>query len=312
MNLKLKRIFKLLFSFALFGLSCIIAIQIIVVNSTKNRIISLEQVSNLKDIDCILVLGAGIDNNNKPSLMLKERLDTGIDVYNLNVTDKIIMSGDHTRNNHDEVNVMKKYVIDNNNISSSNVFMDHAGVSTYDSMYRAKNIFGVNKMIIVTQGYHLYRALYIAQQLGIDAYGVDATKKIYDGQKYRDLREVVARVKDFFKVLAKPKSSFLGSKISLADDGNITNDYYIIIKNNSFEYADFSKEKYDSITKIIESYSFISENCEVEDTYYLSINTENYGLEIFEHNIHITKNDKEIVLDKKDSKIVLDLLGKVK
>lgn len=222
--MKLKRILKVLFSFGIFGISCVLAIQIVMINSTKSRIISLEQVKELDDIDCILVLGAGIDNNNKPSLMLKERLDTSIDIYNLNITNKIIMSGDHIRDNHDEVNVMKKYAIDNNDIPSSNIFMDHAGISTYDSVYRAKNIFGVKKMIIVTQEYHLYRALYIAECLGIEAYGVNATKKIYARQEMRDFREVLARTKDFLKTIIKPKSTFLGDKISLENSGDITND----------------------------------------------------------------------------------------
>lgn len=310
--MKLKRILKLLFSLALFGISCIIAIQVVVINNTERRILSLEEVADLSDIDCILVLGAGIDKNNKPSLMLKERLDTSIDIYNTHVTDKIIMSGDHTRNNHDEVNVMKKYAMDNNDIVSSNIFMDHAGVSTYDSLYRAKNIFGVKKMIIVTQGYHLYRALYIAESLGIEAYGVDATKKVYAGQKMRDIREVAARCKDFLKSIIKPKSSFLGDKISLADDGNITNDYYIIIKNNSNEYVDFSKDKYDSLTKIIDAYNFTKTDCEKKDAYTLSINTEIYGIEILEEDIHIAKNDREIVLNQNDSKVVLELLGEIK
>lgn len=222
--MKLKRIVKLLFSLFIVGIFSILAIQVRVINSTRNQIMPIEEVANLEDVDCVLILGAGIDNDNKPSLMLKERLDTGIDIYNTNVSDKIVMSGDHTRNDHDEVNVMKNYVTSNSEIESSSIFMDHAGISTYDSIYRAKKIFGIKKMIIVTQEYHLYRALYIANNLGIEAYGVNATKKIYDGQKGRDLREVAARCKDFIKVLFKPESKFLGNIISLDESGNVTND----------------------------------------------------------------------------------------
>lgn len=304
----MKKIFKILFSFILFGISFILAIQIVVIGSTKNRILSLEEMSKLNDVDCILILGAGIDKNNKPSLMLKERLDTGIDVYDLNITDKIIMSGDHTRNNHDEVNVMKKYTIDNTDISSSNIFMDHAGVSTYDSIYRAKKIFGVDKMIIVTQGYHLYRALYIAKSLGIETYGIDATKKVYDGQEMRDIREVAARCKDFLKTIVKPKSMFLGEKISLEDNADVTNDYYLVIKNKYLEYTDFSKEKFDIISNIINSYHFDSEDCPEESSYIISINTDLYEIEVMDNLVHITKDNKEIVLDDKDSKLVLEIV----
>ena len=83
------------------------------------------------------------------------------------------MSGDHGRVSYDEVNTMKDYAI-NDGIPSDDIFMDHAGFSTYDSMYRAKEIFGVKKIVIVSQKYHLTRALYIAKKLGIEAYGVSA------------------------------------------------------------------------------------------------------------------------------------------
>lgn len=125
-------------------------------DSTSNQIYS-----NLDDADCILILGAGIRNNSDPSPMLKDRLEIGIQLYHEKKAPKIIMSGDHGNKNHDEVNIMKNYAIEKN-VPSSDIFMDHAGFSTYESIYRAKEIFHVKKMIIVTQEYHLYRALYIA------------------------------------------------------------------------------------------------------------------------------------------------------
>ena len=133
------------------------------------------------------------------------------------------MSGDHTRKNHDEVNIMKEYAI-NNNVPSEDIFMDHAGISTYDSIYRAKNIFNAKKIVIITQKYHLYRALYIANQLGLEAYGVEAPKKIYRGNTYREIREILARTKDFIKCLIKPKSKYLGDSYSLEESGDVTND----------------------------------------------------------------------------------------
>ena len=198
-----------------------ILINIYVRLSTKSKIKYLDEI-NERDIDCIIVLGAGIRGNG-PSPMLEDRLLTSVELYNKNISNKIIVSGDHGRVNYDEVNVMKNYLIEKN-IPSENIFMDHAGFSTYDSIYRAKEIFKVKKAIIVTQEYHLYRALYIAKELDIEVYGVSSTKRIYGNQIKRDIREFAARIKDFIKCIFKPKSKYLGDVISVNGNGNITND----------------------------------------------------------------------------------------
>lgn len=176
----------------------------------------------IENADCVLVLGAGI-NNREPSPMLKDRLDVAIDLYKKGIVPKIIMSGDHHRVSYDEVNIMKNYAI-SLGVDSSDIFMDHAGLSTYDSVYRAKHIFKVNKMIIVTQKYHLYRSLYIAKSLKIEAYGVAATPIKYSGQFMRDLREILARDKDFLKCIFKPESTYMGDTIEVSGNGDITND----------------------------------------------------------------------------------------
>ena len=190
--------------------------------SAENRIINEESLSNLNEIDCILVLGAGIWGD-KPSPMLEDRLLEAISLYEKGVAPKIIMSGDHSRVDYDEVNLMKKFAIDRG-IPSSDIFMDHAGFSSYESLYRAKEIFGVKKVVIVTQKYHLYRSLYIANQLGIDAYGVGADPRKYQGQFFREAREVLARNKDFIKCIFKPEPTFLGDKIPITGNGDVTND----------------------------------------------------------------------------------------
>lgn len=192
--------------------------------SVKNEIILENDISGITDVDAILVLGAapwGL----KPSPMLEDRLKTAIFLYEKGVSSKILMSGDHTKENYDEVNVMKNYAIEEG-VSTEDIFMDHAGISTYDSIYRAKNIFGIKKVVIVTQEYHLYRALYIAKSLGLEAYGVKAIPNTYSGQWKREIREILARDKDFMKCLLKPKSTYLGEYISINGDGNITNDPY--------------------------------------------------------------------------------------
>ena len=200
----------------------ILLINFYVKNSTKNQIIEKDDYSTLKKIDCIIILGAGIWGD-KPSPMLEDRLKEGILLYNNEVSDKIIMSGDHGREEYDEVNTMKKYAIENG-IPSENIFMDHAGFSSYESIYRAKEIFNAKKVVIVTQKYHLYRALYIANQLGLEAYGVGADPRQYVGAIYREAREILARNKDFIKCIFKPEPTYLGDTIPVSGNGDITND----------------------------------------------------------------------------------------
>ena len=200
----------------------ILLINLYVKNSTKNQIIEKDDYSTLKNIDCIIILGAGIWGD-KPSPMLEDRLKEGILLYNNEVSDKIIMSGDHGREEYDEVNTMKKYAIENG-IPSENIFMDHAGFSSYESIYRAKEIFNAKKVVIVTQKYHLYRALYIANQLGLEAYGVGADPRQYVGAIYREAREILARNKDFIKCIFKPEPTYLGDTIPVSGNGDITND----------------------------------------------------------------------------------------
>ena len=200
----------------------ILGINLYVKSSTKNQIIENNDYSNLKDIDCIVVLGAGIWGD-KPSPMLEDRLLQAIDLYQNNVSSKIIMSGDHGKQDYDEVNTMKNFATDKG-VPSESIFMDHAGFSSYESIYRAKEIFGAKKIVIVTQKYHLYRALYIANQLGIEAYGVGADPRQYVGATYRELREILARNKDFIKCIFKPEPTYLGDTIPVSGNGDITND----------------------------------------------------------------------------------------
>ena len=137
----------------------ILLINFYIVFSVKNQILSEDEYLKLKDIDCIVVLGAGV-RGDKPSPLLEDRLKKAIELYNKGISKKIIMSGDHGKVNYDEVNIMKDYAI-KEGVASEDIFMDHAGFSTYETIYRAKKIFQAKKIVVVTQEYHLYRTLYI-------------------------------------------------------------------------------------------------------------------------------------------------------
>ena len=189
---------------------------------TRDRILAPEDVPG-EDWDCILVLGAGVQPDGSPSLMLRERIDMGVQLYRAGASPKLLMSGDHVRRGHDEVNPMKDTALAAG-VPSADVFMDHAGINTYDSLYRAKAIFGAERIIVVTQAYHLPRALYIASRLGLEAVGVPCDTRRYPGQFNRDIREVLARDKDLLQCIFLPESAYPGEPIPLSGSGDITND----------------------------------------------------------------------------------------
>ena len=172
---------------------------------------------------CILILGAGVTGNLKPSPMLKDRLDTAILLYEEGVAEKLLLSGDHGKPYYDEVNVMLNYCLERD-IPKEDIFLDHAGFSTYDSIVKAKKIFQVESMVVVTQKYHLYRALYIAKKLGIESKGVSSTLKEYPGQWAREKREFLARNKDFYQALTWPDPIYLGDEIPITGDSILSYD----------------------------------------------------------------------------------------
>lgn len=225
--MKPKRIlFKLLIILLIIstaGIITILSINSHVKLAARSSIIPTDEASDLENVDCIVVLGCLVRDDGSLSTMLSDRLNRGIDLYFKGAAPKILMSGDHGQANYDEVNAMKKYAIESG-VPSEDVFMDHAGFSTYESIYRAKEIFGADKIIIVTQEYHLYRALYIADKLGIEAYGVSSDYREYTGQSIRDFREILARCKDFGTSILKPKPTYLGEAIPISGNGDITND----------------------------------------------------------------------------------------
>ena len=154
--------------------------------------------------------------------MLQDRLDAAIELYKLS-PQKILVSGDHAGPYYNEVRVMKQYLVDAG-IPSEEIYMDHYGVSTYESVYRAYHVFDVRRMTIVTQKYHLYRALHLANAIGINADGCIARDDRYEGQFYRDVREVLARDKDFFLSIFWPNSDMPKQTISLKENGDLTNE----------------------------------------------------------------------------------------
>ena len=229
-----KRIILCLLCLALIGGITVLGINGHVKKSTSGQILSPEEAAALTDIDCILVLGCYVHDSGRPSDMLADRLRRGVELYQSGVAPKLLMSGDHGQKDYNEVKAMKLEAMEEG-IPSEDIFMDHAGFSTYESVFRARDVFAADKIIIVTQEYHLYRALHIANALGVEAYGVAADYHTYVGQANREVREILARNKDFATSILKPEPTYLGDVIPVSGDGNLTNDEDMVKTVEAFE-----------------------------------------------------------------------------
>ncbi|MDD5824115.1 MAG: ElyC/SanA/YdcF family protein [Firmicutes bacterium] len=177
--------------------------------------------AKLDHAECIIVLGAGLNWDGTPGAYLRERLDTALDLYWNGYADKLLLSGDNGQQYYNEVASMKNYVLEAG-VPEEDVFLDHAGFSTYDSMYRAKAIFEVEKAIVVTQEFHEYRALFIGNVLGIEVEGLSAAPVQSADTRSLVIREFLAREKDFFKAILKVDPTYLGEPFPISGDGRLT------------------------------------------------------------------------------------------
>lgn len=188
--------------------------------SSRDDIVDAQEAASF-DADAIIVLGASVLPDGTPSGILRDRLDDGIALYFAGAAPKLIMSGDNGTESYNECWAMKRYAIAQG-VPSEDIFCDHAGFSTYETMYRARHVFGAERVVIATQTYHLYRAIYDAQGVGMEAIGVPSDYGDYANQLWYDVREVFARTKDFFQVLFKVESTYVGDPISLDQSGDVT------------------------------------------------------------------------------------------
>lgn len=188
--------------------------------SSTDITFSKDQLEELKteNAQCILVLGAAVKSDGTPSAILRDRLDVAISLYKKGIAPKLLLSGDNGSVDYNEVKCMRNYAA-SAGVLSNDIFLDHAGFSTYESMYRARDVFGASKMIVVTQKYHMYRALYIAEKLGVSAVGVCSNQQKYSEQIIWSTREILARDKDFVQCIYKPEPTYLGKSIDLSGSG---------------------------------------------------------------------------------------------
>ncbi len=221
MRAALRKIAIPVISMFLLGIIPIFFVDLYVRNYGSKYIVDFE---DSPQVEAIIVPGAFVFPSGRVSGILADRLNVAVDLYKANKAEKLLVSGDHGSVSYDEVNAMRRY-LQSKGVPRENIFMDHAGFSTYDSLYRTRDIFSVNKAIIVTQEYHLARALYTARKLGIEACGVTSDKHIYYKMSYYEMREIAARCKAFLQVdILRSKPKYLGEAIPISGDGRAADD----------------------------------------------------------------------------------------
>lgn len=178
-------------------------------------------VAPVANADCALVLGAGVHEDGTPSDVLRDRLDEGLALYRAGRVSRILVSGDHHTTAYDEPNAMRRY-LEANGVPPADIFMDHAGVDTYSSIWRARHVFGAQRVVVVTQQFHLARAVWCARELGMEAEGAAADRHIYRGIVWLEAREVVSRTKALVDVRTGRAARHAGPPIDLSGDGRVT------------------------------------------------------------------------------------------
>ncbi len=210
-----KKIFFIIGIIMVAAAAVVLAINFYIDDQSKDYI--YDNIEDASKAEAALILGAKVYQQGTMSGMFQDRVDSAIELYKENKVEKILVSGDHGREDYDEVNTAKDYLLENG-VGSKDIFLDHAGFDTYDSLYRAKDIFEVSSVIIITQNFHLPRAVYIGKELDMKTYGFSADKHLYAGIKYNELREVFGKVKAFLDISFHAKPKFLGEKIPITGD----------------------------------------------------------------------------------------------
>ena len=220
-NKAFKKIIYTVLILAVVAILAFVACNVIVIASASRYIVDFDTAVSLGDIDCIIVLGAGVKDDGSMSNILRERVTCGANLYLSGASERLLLSGDHSKENYNEVGAMKEYMV-SRGIDGQVVFTDHAGFDTYDTMYRAKEIFKAKRVLVVTQDFHISRAVFIARALGLDAYGVECDTGELGNNYFDDLRESAARPKYLLDAIFKPKPKYLGEAIPIWEEASLS------------------------------------------------------------------------------------------
>lgn len=219
----MKRLFVFMLAIAILLVVAVVFINLHIRAFSKEFIYT--DIDSIPSRYTVLVLGAGV-RNDTPSHVFRERLDCGITLAEKGKAQKMLITGDHGRKHYDEVNTALNYIMKKTNFNPDYIFLDHAGFSTYESMYRARDVFQVDNAIIVTQDFHMFRSVYIARQLGIDAIGYCSKNPSYRFPMALRLkwylRESLACLKTFLLIKTNAKPTYLGEPIPITGSGKGT------------------------------------------------------------------------------------------
>lgn len=200
----------------LFWLAAALVILVIIVNAyidQQTRSFTYASVAAAPRAETALVLGASVRSSGELSPVLRDRADAALALYKAGKVKNILVSGDNSTVAHNEVNPVRTYLL-KAGIPDADIFLDHAGFDTYSTMYRARDIFKVASVTVVTQPFHMPRALFIARSLGLDAVGLDAGGGLVDAKNY--LRESLADEKAILDLMLHRKPKYLGDEIPIS------------------------------------------------------------------------------------------------
>lgn len=205
---ELRKVLRIIFYPIILVIVLFFLLNVIIILSYKH--LMYNTVDEVPEKQTALILGAEVYANKKLSEVFKDRCDIAINLYKHGKVKKVLISGDHTSKYYDEVSAAKKYLLENG-VKEEDLFTDYAGIDTYDSITRSKLIFKVESMVIVTQSFHLSRALFISSNKNIDAVGF-ASDITYDTTMYDSFRENFARIKAIIDILLNSKPRFEGEE----------------------------------------------------------------------------------------------------
>lgn len=214
---KLRKIKKLVLTTGIVGIVGIAAIW--------GYVKSVSHADIYKDLESVpskyvaIVFGAGIRADGTPSKYLRDRLDAGVLLYKSGKVKRLLLSGDNGSNRYDELKVMKEYCA-NAGVPAADIFVDYAGFDTYSTVYRAKDLFKVDEAIMVTQVYHLERAIFLGEKMGISCVGFAADNGSYQLAAKNEFREQLALVKSFVDVSRNRKPKYYGGNIDIRGASN--------------------------------------------------------------------------------------------
>jgi SanA protein len=212
MNSKTKKNLKGLLLFGIFmAILTIIVVFLLGLQTEKQGLAYIyKDIAKVPKAQTVMILGASVYRNKIMSDMLRDRADTAIKIYQAGKAENILVSGDGKAKNYNEVEVVKNYLLEQG-IPKEKLLLDYSGLDTYDSLYRARDVFGVKNIIISTQNFHLPRAVFIAKNLGMQAYGITADRHRYKNMELNIGRELLATVKAYFDVFYNAKPEVLGN-----------------------------------------------------------------------------------------------------